>query len=110
MSNSNFLRELQQVYVAEDYRGDITNSPLYTHGVKTPTRSKISYDGLPGNQPGQGNPSMVTASVEQAEEQQMISKEVLKQKINDLMSNASERGMDFATEALYDLLQFIEKA
>ena len=52
---SNFLKELQAVYVCEDYRGDITNPPLYINGVKAPTRSKTSYEGLPGNQPGQGN-------------------------------------------------------
>lgn len=106
---SNFLKELQAVYVCEDYRGDITNPPLYINGVKAPTRSKTSYEGLPGNQPGQGNPTMIGTSVEQAEEQPMISKELIRNKINDLMQNAQDRGMDFATEALYDLLQFIEK-
>ena len=50
---SNFLRELQQIYV-EDYRGDITNFPTAVHNQKAPVVGSPSYEGMPGATPNRG--------------------------------------------------------
>lgn len=106
---SSFLRELQNVY-NEGYGGDITYPPIMVRGQKVPIRSDISYYGLPGTQPGQGNPSVPPVTIPyEAEEESIISKLALKHKINELLNQAEERGMGYASEALYDLLSFIDK-
>lgn len=106
---SNFLRELQNVY-NEGYGGDITYPPIMVQGQKVPVRSNISYYGLPGTQPGQGNPSIPPVDIPfEAEEESVISKNLLRYKITELLHQAEEKGMGYAGEALYDLLQFIEK-
>lgn len=106
---SSFLRELQNVYT-EGYGGDITYPPIMVQGQKVPVRSNTSYYGLPGTQPGQGNPSMPTVDIpHEAEEESTISKSLLKRRINDLLNQAEERGMGYASESLYDLLSFIDK-
>lgn len=106
---SSFLRELQQVY-GEGYNGDITNFPNMASGQRAVTRSSTSYYGLPGSQPGQGNPSapMVTIPDEAAEDE-AISKSLLRTKITELMQDAEDAGMNFAKEVLFDLLTFIKK-
>ena len=106
---SSFLRELQQVY-GEGYNGDITNFPHMASGQKAVTRSSISYYGLPGSQPGQGNPSapMVTIPDEAAEDE-TISKSILNSKITELMQYAEAENMKFAKDMLFDLLLFIKK-
>lgn len=106
---SSFLRELQNVY-NEGYGGDITYPPIMARGQKVPMRSNTSYYGLPGTQPGQGNPSMPSVNIPyEAEEEALISKIVLKNKINELLNQAEEKGMGYASESLYDLLSFIDK-
>ena len=106
---SSFLRELQQVY-NEGYIGDITNFPNMASGQRAVTRSSTSYYGLPGNQPGQGNPStpMVTIPDEAAEDE-TISKSLLNSKITELMQHAEAENMKFARDILFDLLLFIKK-
>jgi hypothetical protein len=106
---SSFLRELQDVYV-EGYGGDMTYPPIMVRGQKVPMRSDISYYGLPGTQPGQGNPSMPSVNIPyEAEEESVISKSILRSKITELLNQAEEKGMGYAFESLYDLLHFIDK-
>jgi hypothetical protein len=106
---SSFLRELQNVYT-EGYGGDITYPPIMARGQKVPMRSDISYYGLPGTQPGQGNPSMPSVTIPyEAEEESVISKSILRSKITELLNQAEEKGMGYAFESLYDLLHFIDK-
>jgi hypothetical protein len=103
---SGFLRELQNVY-NEGYGGDITYPPIMARGQKVPIRSNTSYYGLPGTQPGQGNPSMPTVDIPyEAEEESTISKSILIKHITDLLEI---KGEQTATEALLDLLIFIKK-
>lgn len=106
---STFLRELQNVY-NEGYGGDMTYPPIMARGQKVPVRSNTSYYGLPGTQPGQGNPSMPSVTIpDEAEDESVISKGLLKKKINELLNQAEERGMGYASESLYDILSFIDK-
>ena len=106
---SSFLRELQDVYV-EGYGGDITYPPIMARGQKVPIRSDTSYYGLPGTQPGQGNPSMPSVNIPyEAEEESVISKSILRSKITELLNQAEERGMGYAFESLYEILHFIDK-
>lgn len=103
---SGFLRELQNVY-GESYRGDITYPPIMAHGQKVPVRGEPSYYGVPGTQPGQGNPSMPTVTLPyEAEEESTISKSLLMKYITDLLE---VKGNQTASEALSDLLIFIKK-
>jgi hypothetical protein len=103
---SGFLRELQDVYV-EGYGGDITYPPIMARGQKVPVRSDTSYYGLPGTQPGQGNPSMPTVDIPyEAEEESTISKSLLTNYIADMLET---KGHQTAMEALIDLLIFIKK-
>jgi len=107
---SSFLRELQQVY-GEGYIGDITNSPSMARGQRAVTASSTSYFGLPGSQPGQGNPSspMVTIPDEAAEDE-TISKSILNTKINELINHAEDAGVRYgAKDALIDVLALIKK-
>ena len=106
---SSFLRELQGVYT-EGYGGDITYPPIMARGQKVPMRSDTSYYGLPGTQPGQGNPSMPSVNLPyEAEEETTISKTLVKTKIMELLNQAEEKGMGYAIESLYDLLSFVDK-
>lgn len=102
---SGFLRELQQVY-SEGYGGDITYHPIMARGQKVPLRSNTSYFGLPGSQPGQGNPSMPSVTIpDEAESEAVISKTLLSKYITELFE---VRGEQPAAEALKDLLIFIK--
>ena len=106
---SSFLRELQQVY-NEGYIGDITNFPNMASGQRAVTRSSTSYYGLPGNQPGQGNPSTPMVTIpDEASEDETISKSLLNSKITELMQYAEAENMKFAKDMLFDLLLFIKK-
>ena len=106
---SSFLRELQQVYT-EGYGGDITNPPIMANGQRAAVRSNTSYYGLPGTQPGQGNPSMPTVTIpDEAEDEAVISKSLLSKKISDLLMQAEDKGMHYALESLYDVLDFIKR-
>jgi len=106
---SSFLRELQQVY-GEGYIGDITNFPSMASGQKAAARSSISYFGLPGNQPGQGYPSSPPVTIpDEAEDEAVISKSLLKKRVNELLQHAEDTGMTYAMEALYDVLDFIKR-
>lgn len=103
---SSFLRELQNVY-SEGYGGDMTYPPIMVKGQKVPVRSDTSYYGLPGTQPGQGNPSMPTVDIPyEAEEESTISKSLLTNYIADMLET---KGHQTAMEALIDLLIFIKK-
>ena len=102
---SSFLRELQNVY-SEGYGGDMTYPPIMVKGQKVPVRSDTSYYGLPGTQPGQGNPSMPTVDIPyEAEEESTISKSLLTNYIADMLET---KGHQTAMEALIDLLIFIK--
>jgi hypothetical protein len=103
---SSFLRELQNVY-NEGYGGDMTYPPIMVKGQKVPMRSDTSYYGLPGTQPGQGNPSMPTVNIPyEAEEESTISKSLLINYITELLEI---KGEQTSTEALLDMLIFIKK-
>jgi len=103
---SSFLRELQNVY-NEGYGGDMTYPPIMVKGQKVPMRSDTSYYGLPGTQPGQGNPSMPTVNMPyEAEEESTISKTLLINYITELLE---VKGEQTSTEALLDMLIFIKK-
>jgi hypothetical protein len=103
---SSFLRELQNVY-NEGYGGDMTYPPIMVKGQKVPMRSDTSYYGLPGTQPGQGNPSMPTVNMPyEAEEESTISKSLLINYITELLEI---KGEQTSTEALLDMLIFIKK-
>jgi hypothetical protein len=103
---SSFLRELQNVY-NEGYGGDMTYPPIMVKGQKVPMRSDTSYYGLPGTQPGQGNPSMPTVNIPyEAEEESTISKSLLINYITELLE---VKGEQTSTEALLDMLIFIKK-
>jgi hypothetical protein len=103
---SSFLRELQNVY-NEGYGGDMTYPPIMVKGQKVPMRSDTSYYGLPGTQPGQGNPSMPTVNMPyEAEEESTISKSLLINYITELLE---VKGEQTSTEALLDMLIFIKK-
>lgn len=100
------FRDLQAIYT-EAYGGDITNPPIMVHGQKVPQRSNTSYYGLPGTQPGQGNPSMPTVDIpHEAEEESTISKSLLTKYIADLLE---AKGGQTPNEVLSDLLIFIKK-
>ena len=100
------FRDLQAIYT-ESYGGDITYPPIMVQGQKVPQRSNTSYYGLPGALPGQGNPSMPTVDIPyEAEEESTISKSLLTKYIIDLLE---AKGGQTATEALSDLLIFINK-
>jgi len=103
---SSFLRELQNVY-NEGYGGDMTYPPIMVKGQRVPMRSDTSYYGLPGTQPGQGNPSMPTVNMPyEAEEESTISKSLLINYITELLE---VKGEQTSTEALLDMLIFIKK-
>lgn len=101
------LRELQAIYNESGYRGDITNPPVMVHGQKVPRQSNTSYLGLPGVQPGQGNPSAPSVNMPyEAEEESTISKSLLTKYITDQLE---VKGGQTASEALLDLLIFLKK-
>jgi hypothetical protein len=76
-------------------------------GQKVPMRSDTSYYGLPGTQPGQGNPSLPTVNIPyEAEEESTISKSLLINYITELLEI---KGEQTSTEALLDMLIFIKK-
>jgi hypothetical protein len=101
------FRELQAIYTEGYTGGDITYPPIMVQGQRVPLRSNTSYYGLPGTQPGQGNPSMPTVDMPyEAEEESTISKSLLTKHITDLLE---VKGEQTATEALLDLLIFIKK-
>ena len=100
-----FLRELQDIYT-EGYGGDMTYPPIMVKGQKVPIRSNTSYYGLPGTQPGQGNPSMPTVDMPyEAEEESTISKTLLTKYISELLET---KALQPSSEALSDLLVFIK--
>lgn len=107
---SAFLRELQQVYI-EGYRGDMSYHPKMASGQNALIRSNTSYYGLPGSQPGQGNPSMPSVRIpDEAESETVISKSLIEKKVQDLLNQIEEEGLGReARDPLYDILSFIKK-
>jgi hypothetical protein len=104
---SAFLRELQDVYT-ESYPATMDLSSM-ARGQKVVTQGPHSYSkgGLPGVDPGQGNPSMPSVNIPyEAEEESTISKSLLYKHIGDLLEI---KGNQTALEALTDLLVFIKK-
>lgn len=107
----NFLRELQMVY--EDYRGDITRPPIMVNGQKAPVVSHISYrqGELPGAYPGYPSRPITTTPFQpgEDEDESMISKSAVINKISTLLVDAEEQGMTYATSSLVDLLKFVRE-
>lgn len=104
---STFLRELQDIYT-ESYPATMDLSSM-ARGQKVVTQGLHSYSkgGLPGVDPGQGNPSMPSVNIPyEAEEESTISKSLLYKHIGDLLE---VKGNQSALEALTDLLIFIKK-
>lgn len=105
----NSFRELQNVY--EDYRGDFTNYPNKSFPIQ---QSQVSYrkGELPGATPGQGIRTFTVSSdpygVED-EDEVLIPKSAIVSKLNELMTDAEEKGMTYASSQLMSLLSFVQK-
>ena len=103
------FRELQSVY--EDYRGDSADYPIKSFPVQ---QSQVSYrkGELPGATPGQGIRTYTVSAdpygVED-EDEVLIPKSVIINKLNDLLSDAEEKGMTYASSQLMSLLLFVDK-
>lgn len=105
----NSFRELQNVY--EGYRGDFTNYPDKSFPIQ---QSQVSYrkGELPGATPGQGIKTFTVSSdpfgVED-EDEKMISKSLVLSKLNELLADAEEKGMTYASSQLMSFLSMIDK-
>jgi len=103
------FRELQSVY--EDYRGDSADYPIKSFPVQ---QSQVSYrkGELPGATPGQGIRTYTVSAdpygVED-EDEVLIPKSVIINKLNDLLADAEEKGMTYASSQLMSLLLFVDK-
>lgn len=106
----NSFRELQNVY--EDYRGDITNFPIKSIPIQ---QSQVSYrkGELPGATPGQGvrtyTVSSTPFSIGEDEDEVLIPKSVVVNKIQHLIADAEEKGMTYASSQLLSFLEFVNK-
>jgi len=110
----NSFKELQTIY--EEYRGDVSDWSKQTYGMKDLNTASMSQTypkgGLPGAQPGQGT-SMLTTPVSDDEEEQtgdttLISKQLVIKMINELFKDATDRGMSYAQEHLFNLLRDVK--
>jgi hypothetical protein len=106
----NSFRELQNVY--EDYRGDSTNFPIKSIPIQ---QSQVSYrkGELPGATPGQGvRTYTVTAtpfSIGEDEDEVMVPKSVIINRLNELMEDSEKKGMTYASSQLLSFLEFVSK-
>lgn len=106
------FRELQEIY--EGYRGlaqDFGPNSKYTARLDI----KNSYMGGPGTSPsGENRPTVnrIGTYSEDGEDgvpDKTVSKNAVKQKINEIIADAESRGMNYAKEQFFDLLSFVEK-
>lgn len=110
----NSFKELQNIY--EEYRGDISDWSKQTYGMKDLNTASMSQTypkgGLPGAQPGQGTSVLTTPVCDDEEEQTdntaFISKQLVIKMINELLEDATERGMSYAQEHLFNLLRDVK--
>jgi hypothetical protein len=106
----NSFRELQNVY--ENYRGDFTNYPDKTFPIQ---QSQVSYrkGELPTATPGQGIKTFTVSNnpygLSEDEDESMIPKSVIVSKLNELLSDAEEKGMTYASSQLMSFLSMVNK-
>lgn len=98
----NSFRDLQTIY--EDYRGQSINFP--NNAQYTPPRDNVHSYNTSFNDPGASR-GMVTTPIASDEENYTVTMSQVKNKIEELMKEAEDAGMTFATEHLHTLLKFI---
>ena len=114
---SNFLREIQSIYLEGGYRGDITRFPVAASGQRAATLSEPTYRGLPGAEPGQGvssagvtfsTQSGTTAPVEYEEEKAKKDLYISKRDVLRYINQKIEESEQNVSPLVYDILTYIQ--
>ena len=102
------FEELQMLY-EDGFRGDAVNrNTNYDYGGKTERGLSAEFPALRGIKSEPIGLSTDTAFPRAIEDEEVVSKHSIKQKINELLDDAHERGMGYAIDHLHDLLQFVD--
>ena len=94
------FREIQSIY--EQYEGFNPNAK-YT--PRFDVKNSAEFGGL--NDPGETRPPVSIVASENEEEDGVIKKSVIRNRINELLNDESLRGMEYAHAALYDILKLV---
>ena len=114
---SNFLREIQSIYLEGGYRGDITRFPVAASGQRPATLSEPTYRGLPGAEPGQGVSSSgaafsmqtgTTAPVEYEEERASKDMYISKREVLKYINQKIQESEQGVSPLVYDILEFLK--